>query len=331
MTLDAARRVRAPNWLGDAVLALPAMAALRRQFRDAHLAVAAVPGSRADVPGADGGSSRCRDRALGRRASGDRGAGGRRLRPGRALSEFVSIGLDPAARARPRPLGLRRRRCAAGCSRAGARQSGRAACSTTPNTSGGSSGDSTWPAATEPPALEASLQSVERADALLAQHGLHDRNATLIGFAPGAAYGEAKQWPPDRVAAVAARLVRERGATCLLVGATARPRGRPCDRILASCARARRRAARPRFRRPHVARHARGHRGPVPRLRVERFGRDAHGGGARPARRRDLRVHRRTGHAARRGARGDRGARVLPSVPASRLSDRPSLHEAHLR
>src|SRR5258707_267591 len=35
--------IRAPNWLGDAVLALPAMAALRRQFPGAHLAVAAVP------------------------------------------------------------------------------------------------------------------------------------------------------------------------------------------------------------------------------------------------------------------------------------------------
>ena len=33
--------VRAPNWLGDAVLVLPAMAALRRHFASAHLTVAA--------------------------------------------------------------------------------------------------------------------------------------------------------------------------------------------------------------------------------------------------------------------------------------------------
>src|SRR5262249_23483024 len=35
--------LRAPNWLGDAVLALPAMAAVRRHFPGAHLTVAAVP------------------------------------------------------------------------------------------------------------------------------------------------------------------------------------------------------------------------------------------------------------------------------------------------
>ena len=35
--------IRAPNWLGDAVMALPAMAAVRARFADAHVAVAAIP------------------------------------------------------------------------------------------------------------------------------------------------------------------------------------------------------------------------------------------------------------------------------------------------
>src|SRR5688572_20398543 len=35
--------VRPPNWLGDAVMALPALAAVRRHFPAAHLTVAAVP------------------------------------------------------------------------------------------------------------------------------------------------------------------------------------------------------------------------------------------------------------------------------------------------
>src|SRR5688500_18197261 len=35
--------VRAPNWLGDAVMALPAMAAVRRTFPRSTLAVAALP------------------------------------------------------------------------------------------------------------------------------------------------------------------------------------------------------------------------------------------------------------------------------------------------
>ena len=35
--------IRAPNWLGDAVMALPAMAAVRRTFPRSTLAVAAPP------------------------------------------------------------------------------------------------------------------------------------------------------------------------------------------------------------------------------------------------------------------------------------------------
>ena len=42
--------------------------------------------------------------------------------------------------------------------------------------------------------------------------------APMVGFAPGAAYGHAKRWPPERVAEVITRLARERGATCILVG-----------------------------------------------------------------------------------------------------------------
>jgi heptosyltransferase II len=44
----------------------------------------------------------------------------------------------------------------------------------------------------------------------------HD--AAVIGFAPGAAYGYAKRWPPDRVAQVIIRLAREHRACCVLVG-----------------------------------------------------------------------------------------------------------------
>jgi heptosyltransferase-2 len=41
----------------------------------------------------------------------------------------------------------------------------------------------------------------------------------LVGFAPGAAYGHAKRWPPERVAQVITRLARERGIRAVLVGA----------------------------------------------------------------------------------------------------------------
>jgi heptosyltransferase-2 len=52
--------------------------------------------------------------------------------------------------------------------------------------------------------------------ALLEQQGW-DSSLPLVGLAPGAAYGFAKQWPPARFAAVARSLASE-GMTCLLVG-----------------------------------------------------------------------------------------------------------------
>jgi heptosyltransferase-2 len=59
------------------------------------------------------------------------------------------------------------------------------------------------------------------------------RGAAVVGFAPGAAYGHAKRWPPDRVAQVITRLVRERGAQCLLVGAAGdREAGREIESTL---------------------------------------------------------------------------------------------------
>jgi heptosyltransferase-2 len=39
-----------------------------------------------------------------------------------------------------------------------------------------------------------------------------------VGFAPGAANGHAKRWLPEHYAALIGRLVRERGAECVLVG-----------------------------------------------------------------------------------------------------------------
>ncbi len=44
------------------------------------------------------------------------------------------------------------------------------------------------------------------------------RNQMIIGMAPGATYGPAKRWPTDRFAAVAAEIIREYGATFVLFG-----------------------------------------------------------------------------------------------------------------
>ena len=70
-----------------------------------------------------------------------------------------------------------------------------------------------------------------RTDAFLAQLGV-DRSAPLVGLAPGAAYGHAKRWPPKRVAELAARLTAG-GAACLLVGAEGdRGAGREIESML---------------------------------------------------------------------------------------------------
>jgi heptosyltransferase-2 len=70
----------------------------------------------------------------------------------------------------------------------------------------------------EAPRIAPRSGSVAEAERLLSAVGV-TASTRLVGFAPGAAYGQAKQWLPDRAAAVAARLVRDQGVTCVLVGA----------------------------------------------------------------------------------------------------------------
>src|SRR5205814_1690820 len=71
------------------------------------------------------------------------------------------------------------------------------------------------PASDDVPKLRARESTRERGETLLKNAGalLDD---VLVGFAPGAAYGQAKQWPPERVAAVIGRLA-SRGARAVLV------------------------------------------------------------------------------------------------------------------
>jgi len=60
--------------------------------------------------------------------------------------------------------------------------------------------------------------TARRAGAILAKYGV-TAATRLVGFAPGAAYGHAKRWPPPRVAQVITRVSMERHAVCVLVGA----------------------------------------------------------------------------------------------------------------
>ncbi|MGE5361378.1 MAG: lipopolysaccharide heptosyltransferase II [Bacteroidales bacterium] len=69
------------------------------------------------------------------------------------------------------------------------------------------------------PHLSVRADARERARALLAAHGWTP-GATLVGMAPGAAYGTAKQWLPERFAQLAAELGAE-GVRTVLVGTNA--------------------------------------------------------------------------------------------------------------
>jgi heptosyltransferase-2 len=224
--------VRAPNWLGDVVLALPAMAALRDHFPNAHLAVAAqgsvapVFRERTDVRPDDvvEFANRREERAV--------------LARGRyELAILFPNSFETAMSARRAGISQRW----------GYPTSWRGLLLTkrsTPERRHGVQHHADYfrglvrglgiPCGDEAPRLQASSDSARHAATLLEQRRVN-ADARLIGFAPGAAYGQAKQWLPDRVAAVAARLVRERDAACVIVGAA---HDRPAARAIESWIRA---------------------------------------------------------------------------------------------
>jgi heptosyltransferase-2 len=215
---DGRRRVvvRPPNWLGDAVLALPALAAVRRHFSDAHLTIAAAPAVAAvfredtdatpdeviDLPG----GSRAAIAALraGRfdvavllpNSFGSAWQVWRARIPERWGYRTAGRGWLLTRRARP-PRGWRRRH------QAEYYRDLALGLGLSP--------------ADERPRLAPTAASRAQAETLVAAA---PGRGPLIGMAAGAAYGQAKQWPPDRMAAVAARLIEQNGALVVLVGAT---------------------------------------------------------------------------------------------------------------
>jgi heptosyltransferase-2 len=66
------------------------------------------------------------------------------------------------------------------------------------------------------PAVQVPVQAMDDARRLLTQHRW-DGNTPLVALAPGAAYGKAKQWIPSHVVSLVSDLA-QRGATCALVG-----------------------------------------------------------------------------------------------------------------
>jgi len=214
--------VLAPNWLGDLVMALPAIASLRGWRPDAFLAVAARAGIAPLLSMVEGV-----DEVVELEGSG----GWRRAVAASADVRRLAHGKFDAAVLLPNSFGAALLAWRAGIAeRWGYRRDLRGRLLTR---------------AIDPPkaplhhaeyylALVAALGAppaprvaslrvdqrlLDRATALLTDAGWHGE--PIVSFAPGAAFGTAKRWPPDRAGEVAAILARETGAMPILVGARA--------------------------------------------------------------------------------------------------------------
>ncbi|MEO7273458.1 MAG: lipopolysaccharide heptosyltransferase II [Vicinamibacterales bacterium] len=221
--------VRAPNWLGDAVMALPAMAALRRAWPETFLTVAAVPAvapmflEHTEVhPDAVVPVDKTNERAaltagqfdtsvlfpnsfraawVAKQAGVTERWGYRAGARGWLLTRAVSRPRGPLHQADyyrhlVRALGV--------------------------------------DVSDAPPSIRPAAETIARADQILRSRGVGPERV-LVGMAPGAAYGHAKRWPPRRVAAVVQMLSADPGATCVLVGAAGdRDAGREIESALPS-------------------------------------------------------------------------------------------------
>ena len=211
--------VRAPNWLGDAVMALPAIAAVRRQFPSSHLTIAAVPVVaavfREETDVAPDGIMElpAANRAAIARLEGE-GFDTGILLPNSFRSAWQLWRAGVPAR-----WGIARSGRRLLLTRAAALPSRSTVRHQTEYYTDLMSALGIAPVPGLAPLIRPRAPSVERARGMLDQLRIA-RGTRLVGFAPGAAYGQAKQWLPERVAAVATELVRRHGVTCLIVGAS---------------------------------------------------------------------------------------------------------------
>lgn len=212
--------VVAPNWLGDAVMALPALADLRRHNGGAHLTIAARPAVAplfTMVPGVDD------------IVSLPGGGGLRALTGWRADAHVLAAGSFETAVLLPNSFAT-----ALVASRAGIPNRwgyatdwrGRLLTRAVPkprapvHQAGYYQALTTALGAPPGPLFAEVRPDADHARGLLREIGL-DPDEPFVVFAPGAAYGRAKQWLPARYAELAGLIVNERGWNVLMVGSNA--------------------------------------------------------------------------------------------------------------
>lgn len=213
--------VREVNWVGDAVLTLPALDALDRRFPEAEIVVL----GRRWVAGLFGGR-RSVDRVLAYESAGaHRGLPGRWAlaralrRDGFDLAVLFPNSFDAAAvpwlAGIPRRVGYPtdgRRLLLTHPVRAAARPGERHQVFRYLDLVGalGATGEAV-------PRLAVTAEAARAAEEILARHGV-DAGATWIAVNPGSVYGSAKRWPAERFAAVADALTARRGVRAVLIG-----------------------------------------------------------------------------------------------------------------
>jgi heptosyltransferase II len=220
--------IRAPNWLGDAVMALPALDSIRAALPAAHITIAAI-GSIAPMFEED--TSARPDAVL---TIGDR----------RKEAAVLAAGTFDTALLLPNSF-----RAAWDARRAGIRERWGVAANfrrvlltrAIPRPRGTLHHSAYYLALVHGlgfkareslPRIAVRPPTASRAAALLSNNDVAAA-ARLIGFAPGAAYGHAKRWPPARVAHVIERVTRDCQAVCILVGAAGdRDAGREIESAL---------------------------------------------------------------------------------------------------
>ena len=227
--------VRAPNWLGDIVLALPAMAAIRRHQPDAHITIAAPAGvaalfreTKTDVaPNAVLDLPASHRKAIETLRAGKFSSGILLPNSFRSAWQLYRAGVPD---------------------RAGFASSGRGFLLTRRSRKPAKSevqhhsdfyralvrGLEIPCEGTELPKLAPQNAGIQRANDLLAKLNCPP-DATLVVLMPGAANSQAKQWPPDRMAQLAARLIQSNDVYCVLAGA---PHDVPAARAIESQLRA---------------------------------------------------------------------------------------------
>ena len=205
------RLVVAPNWIGDAVMSLPVLRALRRADPGGRITVLAKRGPAA-IYSAEGSADNVRTASgllADSRAAYRAGFSEAWLLP----NSFRSAVVPYLARIPDR----------IGYASDGRRALLTRALAPPPRTdhqlrdydpllrSGGIEPDP------DPPRLEVPAEAAELADAALSRAGL-PRNGSLVLIAPGAAFGWTKRWPPDRFGRLADLLAARGFQRALVIG-----------------------------------------------------------------------------------------------------------------